>query len=61
MEVELLEKIVKNTSSVYMGILAQLFKPFLPPFSFLNQHQDHFSNSLKNLKHRYIIQLLHMI
>ena len=45
-------------SSVYMGILAQLFKPFLPPFSFLNQRLDHFSNPLKNLKHSYVIRLI---
>ena len=48
-------------SSVYMGILAQPFSPIYHNFFFLNQHQDHFSKHLKNLKHRYIIQLLHMI
>ena len=50
-----------KNSSVYMGILAQPFSPIYHHFSFLNQHQDHFSKHLKNLKNRYIIQLLHMI
>ena len=50
-----------HVSSVYMGILGQLFYPFLPilpSFFFLNKNQDHFSNSLKNLKHSYIIRLI---
>ena len=52
-------------SSVYLGILGQLFYPIFPHFSsfFLKiKIQDHFSNSLKHLKkkqHRYIIQLHH--
>ena len=50
-------------SSVYLGILGQPFYPNFPHFSsfFLKlKNQDHFSKSLKNLKHhRYIIQLLH--
>ena len=47
-------------SSVYLGPLGQPFYPIYHNFFFLNQHQDHFSNHLKNLKqHRYIMQLLH--
>ena len=50
------------TSVVYiLGFLDHPFSPIYHHFFFLNQHQDHFSNHLKNLKNRYIIQLLHMI
>ena len=58
---EKLENSKDDISSVYMGPLGQPIYPIYHNFSFLNQHQDHFSKHLKNLKHRYIIRLLHMI
>ena len=45
-------------SSIYIADSGSgFFFPFFPIFL----SSDHFSKSLKNLKHRYIIQLLHMI
>ena len=56
-------KISQTAIVVYIwGVWDSHFHPFSPiyhHFSFLNQHQDHFSKSLKNLKqHSYIIQLI---
>ena len=61
-DTDAVNKIYTDTLVVYiMGFLDHPKLPHLPPFSFLNQHQDHFSNHLKNLKHSYIIRLLQMI
>ena len=47
-----------DLSSILIGYSGSaIFSPFSPIFP----SSDHFSKHLKNLKHRYIIQLLHMI
>ena len=51
-------KILRTALVVYIwGFWHSHFTPFFPIFP----SSDHFSKHLKNLKHRYIIQLLHMI